>query len=196
MSEAQNPDSPTDSGQAQTASGGWYSGVPTGLDELDNASQPAAGPTEQISWTASEYIAHQKTSSWFIALAVVTVLVSGAVYWLMRDVISVVVIIVAALLFGTYGSRQPRQQQYVLDSRGLVIGDRQYAYSEFRSFGVIPENEFSSIVLMPLKRFAVPTTIYYDLADEQKILSMLSNYLPYQDRGHDPIDSLMRRLRF
>jgi hypothetical protein len=39
---------------------------------------------------------------------------------------------------------------------------------------VVPEGAFNSIVFMPLKRFAVPLSIYYDPKDEDKIIAVLS----------------------
>jgi hypothetical protein len=39
-------------------------------------------------------------------------------------------------------------------------------------------------------------TIYYDPADEDKIVNALSDMLPHEDRQHDMVERLMRRLRF
>jgi hypothetical protein len=113
-----------------------------------------------------------------------------------HDIISVVVILVAAFAFGMLGSRKPRQQQYGLSAGGLDIGQRHYGYDEFRSFSVAHEGAFSSIVLMPLKRFAPLMTIYYAPEDEDKIVDLISVNLPFEDRKPDPIDNLMSRVRF
>jgi hypothetical protein len=49
---------------------------------------------------------------------------------------------------------------------------------------------------MPLKRFMPPLSLYMDPADEEKIVDVLADYLPVEQREQDPIDKLMRRLRF
>lgn len=151
---------------------------------------------DSITWTAGEFIAHQKSLVWYVALLGAAVVVAGIIYLITKDVISSGVIIVGAIVLAVYGAREPRQLEYRLDRRGLSIGDRQHAYNEFRSFAVVPEGAFNSIVLMPLKRFSLLTTIYYSPEDEEKIVAILAARLPLEQRKKDVIDRLMWRIRF
>lgn len=151
---------------------------------------------DSITWTASEFIAHDKSGGWYMALAVVTAAVGGLVYLITRDYISVGVVVVAGLLLGTYGARQPRQLQYQLNDHGLAIGPKTYTFDQFRSFSVVSEGAFSSITFMPLKRFAPPISIYYAPEDEEKIVNLLSQALPIEQRRLDAVDNLMRKIRF
>jgi hypothetical protein len=183
----------TESGQEE------QTGVPDTLNEGGLYNQPSLEPdilNESVSWTASEFIAHEKSRSWYLGLAVVTVVFASAIYLLTKDIISVVVIIVAALIFGITGSNKPRELQYRLDRSGLTIGAKHYIYEEYKSFSVITEGAFSSINFMPLKRFAPLISIYYHPEDEKKIMSVLSAYLPYEAPRRDAVDSLMRKIRF
>jgi hypothetical protein len=157
---------------------------------------PATAAPSEISWTASEYVHHDKTAGWYLALAVCAALVAALVYLISHDWVSVGVVVVAALVLGSYGSRQPRQLDYHLDGQGIGIGPKRYFYGEFKSFSVIPEGAFSSITFMPLKRFSPPISIYYAPEDEEKILALLSQYLPFEEPRRDAVDSLMRRIRF
>jgi hypothetical protein len=152
--------------------------------------------SQSVTWTASEFIAHDKTIGWYLGLIVVALLLATGIYALTKDMVSAAVIIVAALFLAYYGSHQPRQLEYRLDGQGIKVGERHYGYSSFRSFSVIPEGAFSSIVFMPLKRFALPLTLYDAPDDEDKIVKILSNQLPLEERRPDAIDSLMRRIRF
>jgi hypothetical protein len=149
-----------------------------------------------VEWTASEFISHDKAAGWYMLLAVGAILLAAILYVLTRDWVTAGVILVAAIFFGIYGSHKPRQLPYKLDKHGLSIGAKHFYYNEFRSFSIVPEPGFSSIVLMPLKRFGVPTTIYYSLEDEERIINLLASYLPLEERKPDAIDSLMRRVRF
>lgn len=165
-------------------------GVPTGLE------QPDVPDDGVVSWTASEFIARDKGGSWYLVLVVGAVGLAALLYFLTKDWVTSGVVIVAALFFGIYGAHKPRQLPYQLDRTGLTIGNKRYSYAEFRSFHVVPEGAFSSITLMPLRRFAVPTSIYYDPNDEERILTILADHLPFEERKPDAIDSLMRRVRF
>lgn len=168
-------------------------GVPTGLEQPEETNNPNA---EEINWTASEFVAHEKSAGWYIGLAMAAAAIAGIVYLITRDLVSVGVVLFGSFMLGVYGARQPRQLEYRLDTRGVSIGPKYYEYSEFRTFSIMPEGAFSSIVFMPLKRFAPTTTIYYDPKDEDNIVNILSNCLPFEEGKHDMVDRLMRRIRF
>jgi len=157
---------------------------------------PGDGGDQSVAWTASEFVAHDKSAGWYALLAMAGLLLAALIFVLTRDVVSVAVVITAGLLLGVYGAHKPRQLEYRIDGRGVGIGQKYYGYHEFKSFSVVPEGAFASIVFMPLKRFAVPTTIYYAPDDEEKILAVLSNQLPFEEHRRDAVDGLMRRIRF
>jgi hypothetical protein len=169
----------------------------TPMTEADeNSNQTAETPSQSVSWTASEFIVHVKSAVWYLKLALAALVLAVIIVLITRDVISGVVIIFGAIFLGIYAARQPRQLQYVIDNRGLTIGDKLYSYDEFKSFSIVTEGAFSSLVFMPLKRFAVVTTAYYAPEDESKILAVLSARLPYEEPRRDAVDNLMRRIRF
>ncbi|MEK7059344.1 MAG: hypothetical protein AAB971_01155 [Patescibacteria group bacterium] len=156
----------------------------------------SAAPVSEITWQASEFVHHDKSPSWYIALMIGSGLVAALIFWLTRDIVSVAVVIVGAALLATYGSRKPRQLDYKLDAQGVQIGQKYRVYNEFRSFSVAPEGAFSSIVFMPLKRFASITTIYFAPEDEEKIVNILSGQLPFEPYQPDAVDKLMKSIRF
>ena len=180
------------------------SAAPAPTEPLPPADDPEAAPTtywqgdpaESISWTASEFIAHHKSQGWYALVALGAIVAAVLVWWLTKDTVTPGVIILAGFGLAVFAARQPRQLTYQLDPHGLTVGPRHYAFADFRSFSVVPEGAFSSIVFTPLKRFGVLTTIYYDPQDEGRIIDIISRYLPHEDRGPDAIDGLMRRLRF
>jgi hypothetical protein len=158
------------------------------------ASTPNSG--DGVIWTASEFVAHEKSAGWYGALLAGSMGLTVIIYLLTRDIISAVVVIIAALAFAALAGRRPRQLRYQLNNSGMTIGQKQFAYTAFKSFSVVPEGAFSSIVFRPLKRFAPLTTIYYAPDDEEKIIDLLSQHLPFQEYKPDPVDDMMRRIRF
>jgi hypothetical protein len=180
---------------------GWYSPGPEAAAQdwdrqeqfgNDNRENPQA-----ITWTASEFIAHEKSVSWYGALAGVALVIAALMFLITHDWVSVAVVVVAAVMLGVYGARKPRQLQYQIDNRGISIGHKRYGYDEFRSFAVLPEGAFSSITFMPLRRFAPPVTIYYAPEDEDRIATLLAGQLPYDElHRQDVIDRLMHLIRF
>ncbi|HYH75072.1 MAG TPA: hypothetical protein VD735_03865 [Candidatus Saccharimonadales bacterium] len=159
---------------------------------------PGAHPEipDEISWTASEFVAHHKGAGWyglFIAAAVVVVVI---LYFITRDFISVFGIVAMMIIFGVAAGRQPRTLSYHLDTRGMTIGPKFYPYSEFKFFSVIEEGAFSSLAFTPLKRFMPPISVYYDPKDEEAIVEVISRHLPLQEGNNDFIDKFARHIRF
>jgi hypothetical protein len=183
MQEEQQPPEP---------SGQWeYSNDESGY------SQPNTPlPPQSVTWSASEYIAHEKGSGWYSLLAVVVVVTAGLVYLFTRENISAIIILVIGVVFGTFAARKPQELQYIVDDRGVHIGPRVYFFNQFKSFAIIEEGAIHSVMLMPLQRFMPPLSIYFAPEDEDKIVNALSHYLAYEDRKQDMVDRIMRKIRF
>lgn len=173
--------------------------LPTGPAEASlppEAPLPPADPSATISWTASEFIAHHKNGGWY-GLLLLGACVAAVLVWLVtKDWVSIAVVILAAIILAGYASRQPRQLTYQLDPSGISIGPRHFSFNDFRSFSIVPEGAFASLVFTPLKRFGVPTTVYYDPQDEDRILDIIGSRLPHEEHRGDMVESLMRRIRF
>ena len=152
--------------------------------------------TKPLEWSASEFIAHQKSASWYLRLAIAAIIFAALVFLLTHDKISTGVVLFAGLCLGIFGARKPRTLDYKLDESGLKIGEKFYSYDTFKSFAVMKEGAFSSIMLLPLKRFMPALSLYFDPQDESKIANILADRLPFEDRKHDAVDSLMHRIRF
>jgi hypothetical protein len=163
----------------------------------ESAPAPTATSDNQnaISWTASEFIAHSKTFGWYAILGLITIVLAGLGYYF-ADVVTAVVIIIVALLFGYMASRKPRELPYKIDDQGVLVDKKLYPYSGFKSFSIIQEEGIESIWLMPLQRFAPGLSIYFSPQEGQKIVNLLGNYLPFEERKLDAVDKLMHRIRF
>jgi len=165
-------------------------------EDAPNTPVPNVKQHDPVSWTASEYIAHEKSAGWYAMLGLVIAAATALVYLVTREVVSSAVIAIMGMAFGAFAARKPQELDYVLDNKALHIGPRSYTYDHFKSFTVIEEGVLHSIMLMPLQRFMPPLSVYYDPGDETKIVEALQSYLPYMDRKQDYIDKFMRKVRF
>lgn len=161
-----------------------------------NTAQHNPTSVKAVQWTASEFIAHHKTSGWYLLLAGGAAALAAVVFLVTRDNISTAMVAVVAIIFGVFASRKPRELPYSVDNESLHIGDKAYPYATFRSFSVVQEEGVDSIRFMPLKRFMPILSIYFEPKDEQKIIDVLSQYLPVEERQLDAVDKLMHKIRF
>ena len=161
-----------------------------------SSSAPVQASTKPVKWTASEFIEHNKSADWYLTLGIGGAVLAAGIYLLTQDVISVVMVIIVAVIFGIFAARKPRVLEYQVDELGMHIGAKFYPYSSFKSFAVVSEDSINSIWLLPLKRFMPILTIYFAPDDNQKIIDTLGKYLPIQNHEPDFVDRLMHKLRF
>lgn len=180
----------------QYKSGGGTTQAP--LASADSPQAPAAQPSTptEVSWTASEFVEHSKSLGWYLVLALITIVVLVIVFLWTKDMISIIAITVMAVLYGIMAARKPRIMEYRLDANGITIGSIMHPYTKFKSFAIVDEGAFSAISFMPFKRFMPPVGIYYAPQDQDRILAVLTKYLPLELQEPDMIDRFARRIRF
>ena len=132
----------------------------------------------------------------YIALGVGAAVITFIVFVISRSLMSGIVVALASVVLGVYAARKPETKQYVIDEQGVKIGDKSFSYSDFKSFSIMEEDAVNSVWLRPLKRYSPTTVMYYSPEDEEKIIMMLENFLPEEDRDQDMIEWITRRIRF
>lgn len=155
-------------------------------------------PVESVSWTASEYVAHDKTVLWYVAVSVFVAVFAGLIYFFdeSKSIVSSILIITAGIIFMVAASRKPSELEYLIDDAGVHVGKKLYTFSQFKSFALVREGPIVSLVFIPLQRYVPSLTVYFDPNDQEKIVDALSMYLPVESRKLDVVDNLMRKIRF
>jgi hypothetical protein len=149
-----------------------------------------------VEWTASEYVAHEKSGSWYLAFLSGSLVIVLLIFLISRDILATIVVLLACITIVVYAGRKPGTNRYIVNENGVQVEDKIYQYSTFRSFSVVEEGAINSIWLKPLKRFAPVVVMYYSQEDEQKITDVLTNFLPHEERELDAIDRFSKRIRF
>ncbi len=160
-------------------------------------SKPTQRPnksSESVAWSASEYIEHQRGAGWYFALAAATLAISAGLYFL-KDKFAAASVIIVGVIVAFFVQRKPQQIPYELSGRGVQIGEKFYSYNQFKSFSIIRDGPLSNVSFLPLKRFMPPISAYFDPKDEQQIVEIVGDHLPYEDRNPDRMDVISRRLR-
>jgi hypothetical protein len=166
-------------------------------DIADPNDNPEVYATDEpaFQWQASEYVQHNKGMGWYLALAgIVLALLAIAIFT--QQWLSIAVFLVMAAAVVVYAHKPPRILLYQLDANGIVIEGKSYAYSQFRSFGVLPDLSWHTIDLEPTQRFMPRLTIIFDEEDFDSIVDHLSFHLPRVDRQPDLVERLTRFTRF
>jgi len=151
---------------------------------------------EPVHWSASEYIDNKKGGLWYVVFAVIVVaLIAGDILLLKEFTFSILVVVMAAALI-IYSRRPARVVDYTLSGdQGLYVGEKLYHFSEFKAFGVISEGGHHSIMLIPVKRFALALSVYFPEEVGERIVDILGARLPMHELKLDAIDVIVRKLR-
>lgn len=149
-----------------------------------------------LRWTASEYIDHQQGATWYLMLALVTAALSAAFYLLLKDYFSSAAVIIIGAAVGAFAHRTPRQLSYEISAQGFKIADKPFGFDQFKSFAIIPGGPVSSIELDPIKRFMPPISVFFATKDQEAIITLLQEHLPYEERQLDAVERISRRLKF
>ena len=149
---------------------------------------------EVVNWEAREYILRDKSGLWYVGLAVIAVGLSLLAIFL-KQWTFLALVIVATIALVLYTTRKPRTLHYSLSDDGLTEGNNLYTYDEFRSFGVLNEENHYSIVLIPKKRFGMRVTVFFPETEGEQIVDIFGARLPMEPVKPDALDKLVRWLR-
>jgi hypothetical protein len=165
---------------------------------VDDQSTPLQGMPniEELHWTASEFIHHQKPTTWYIGAVMVSLLFAVGLFVASGDVIGPIAIIVMGILFAVGASRRPRTVDYSIGPDGVIVGKRRYRFNDFQSFTVLNEDQIESFALLPVGRFSQVVSIYFSPDDGQKIFDLLSEHVPFEQRERDRVDKFLHKIRF
>jgi hypothetical protein len=165
----------------------------------DFAYQPEEGMPAQkpsISWTASEFVDHQRGAGWYLIFFAGLIIVSVLMFKFTKDYISGVAIMIAGVILAGFARKRPRQLPYEVGGQGINIGGRLYPYEGFKSFGIGQEGGAKVINLVPLQRFMPDISVFFPLEQEADIIGVLADHLPHNDHPEKTVDRLAKKLRF
>ena len=147
-----------------------------------------------VSWEAEEYIQRDKNVGWYIGLIFVGIafcVLSIFLQW-WTFLILIVVSVIALII---YSLRPPRTLHYSLTNKGITVENQLREYGNFKAFGVVKDDKHFSIVLLPHKRFAPRTTLFFPENQGEQIVDVLGARLPMQEIKPDFLDRVVKFLR-
>jgi hypothetical protein len=152
---------------------------------------------EAVHWVASEYIAAEKSSLWFIIFSIIAVTLVAIDILLIKSYTFSVLVVVMALAVVVLSRRPSQQVNYTLSGQqGLYVGEQLHHFSEFKSFGLIIDDDGNhSIMLVPIKRFSLGVSVYFPQEVGEQIIDILGARLPMEDIKLDIVDKIVRTLR-
>ena len=165
-------------------------GAPENLQQEDSTDDTAL-----LRWQATEYIDHERTSQWYIILAIIVLAFITLAIFVFNSITFAILIPVMLVSLVVYVRRPPSILNYILSRKGLHVNDHLFIYDQFKAFGIVAHEGTHSVVLLPRKRFQVSQTVYFPEEVGEPLVDMLAARLPMQEVKLDAIDRLLKKLR-
>lgn len=151
---------------------------------------------EPITWQASEFVHHEKSGIWFMALLGVASVLLLLDVFLIRSWTFGALIVVMAISAVVVARRPPRTLAYSLTPHGIRIDEKSFTFHDFRAFGVVQEGAFYSLRLVPNKRFMPMVSVFFPTELGEQIVDNIGLALPMEHIELDVIDKLVEKIRF
>ena len=149
-----------------------------------------------VYWSGKEYISREKDGYWFLAFVIVVICLIALDIFLIKSYTFSFLVVVMAVAILILSHRPPREINYTLSGReGLYIGERLYRFDEFRSFGLLKEDDNDMLVLIPIKRFALSLSVYFPREFGEEIVDIFGARLPMENVKFDLVDLIIHKLR-
>lgn len=148
-----------------------------------------------FTWKAPEFAQYSKNNLWFFVVIVAGLIVAGIFVWL-KNWAAVAVVVAALVALLSQSRAKPKSVNCTIYRQGIVLNEKAYAYSEFKSFWII-YGEHPKIRLEPAKRFAAVVNIPISDEEPEQVRLFLSKYLPMdENKGEDIADTIQRWIKF
>jgi uncharacterized protein (DUF58 family) len=150
-------------------------------------------PTD-ITWEAEEYVTRRHNGAWYFGLFLITAALSALAIFL-RWWTFLALVILSAITILVLTLRPPRKIKYSLTKTGLKEDKILHKFSDYRAFGIMKEGTHFSAVLIPKKRIAMSTKVYFPGSSGEVIVDYLGARLPMEEVKYDFLDKIVNFLR-
>ncbi|MBR2726088.1 hypothetical protein IKE87_02375 [Candidatus Saccharibacteria bacterium] len=147
-----------------------------------------------ISWEAEEYVTRKHNGLWYFGLFLITAGLSAlAIFLRWWTFLALVILSAITILVLTF--RPPRKISYTLTKTGLKEDKVLHKFSDYRAFGIMKEGTHFSAILIPKKRIAMSTKVYFPGSSGEVIVDYLGARLPMEEVKLDFLDKIVNFLR-
>jgi hypothetical protein len=148
-----------------------------------------------ISWSAPEHLYVEKHTDWYWTVGIIT-LALAAVAFIFGQVITGILILVAALALTLHASRPPATRTYTVNDRGIVVDDTLYPFLTLESFW-IPHDHVPPRIIIKSRKLLMPyIVIFIDDADPEEVRRVLLTYIAETEHREPFLKHLLERFGF
>jgi len=148
-----------------------------------------------LRWKAPDYYTFEKSPYWSLAIGLIAVVLSLALLYT-QNYFPIVIIILAVIVTFQVAHEKPKEQEFVLDEKGVLVRNVYLPYLELKSFWIAEHGEKSILYLEPVHFMRAPLVVPLGKQDaEQARIFLLTNLPEKLERGENFSEKLIRIFR-
>ena len=149
-----------------------------------------------LAWEAPEYERFSKGRFWFLILGLVT-LAFAAVSAYYGNYLFAFFVVIAGILVGWFGGREPRTMHFAITSEGVRFENRIYLFDDLKSFWIFYEPPlFKELSIESKKMFMPYLRAPLGETEPDEIRETLSRFLPEEKQQESFIAIISHLARF
>ena len=151
---------------------------------------------QEFEWQAPEFEKKEKTKSWFILPAIITIIL-GVIALIAENTLFLIFIILAFFTFYIYANKEPRIIKFKINEKGMELDGRLHDFDTLRSFWLFYNPPEEKEISFRSKKTFFPY-LRIPLADQNpnEIREFLLKFLPEKRHRESMIDIIIRRTGF
>ncbi len=109
---------------------------------------------QEIRWRDYEYLHHEKSIDWYWGLGTITVLGVGLSVFFGNTLLAILIGL-GGIAVGLFAMRDPKEIEYCITERKILIGNEAHSYSELESFSIDHQHDDIKLIFVS-KKFFLP----------------------------------------
>ena len=147
-------------------------------------------------WEALEFTPHKKDQRAWIQTTALVAIPLALLTALTKNVLGVIVILLAAVTFLLSAFRKPRRLTYELKENGIIAGNSFMSFTQIESFWIFDDEE-NRVLSLKRKGLLVPyLKIPLGDTDADEVRAILKNYVTEEEQQPSAFDALLRRIGY
>ncbi len=134
-----------------------------------------------ISWQAPDFIYYKKNTNWYILIGVIG-LVLLVIFYFMKIYAAMVLVIASIFALFSMAKKQPEKIQYTLSSKGISFKEKNYAFSQLKSFCIVNSYGVFKLLLEQNGKLKPNLEINIEKINPNIIRNFLITKLPENDK--------------
>jgi len=148
-----------------------------------------------ISWTAREFVYHEKSKGWFVGLGILS-FAFFIVALLMENYLFAFIIIITAGLIAMMAAKKPKNIKIAISNKGIYINDDHQSYEKISSFWIFEEDEDKKLSLANKTWPKIPRLVMLESQDPQTVREILKEFIEEREHNETTADIIAKKVQF